>query len=106
MYHKNLSTEEAQKKQRELGKNVLPEKKPRGKWAIFLSQFINPLVYILILVGLVSLSMGKYEELAFIFAVVLVNAVVGFFQENKTEKTLAALKNLIHPTARVVRDTY
>ncbi|HHX58364.1 MAG TPA: HAD-IC family P-type ATPase [Candidatus Moranbacteria bacterium] len=104
MYYKNLSTEQVKRRQERFGNNSLPEEKPRSAWLIFFSQFVNPLVYVLLAVGLISLLMGKYNEIWFILVVVLLNALMGFFEENKTEKTLAALKNLVHPMARVMRD--
>jgi len=71
---------------------------------IFLSQFANPLVYVLLLAGLVSIFLHKYIDIFLIFAVVLMNAAMGFFQEFKTQKTLFALKKLVKPVARVLRD--
>jgi len=100
----SLSSEEAKKRQVQYGKNVLPEEKTIPAVRIFLSQFTNPLVYVLCLAGLVSLFLQKYFDIGLIFSVVIINAFMGFFQENKTQKTLTALKKLIKPLARVLRN--
>lgn len=104
MKYKNLSSKEAKQKQLEHGRNILPEGKPVPALRIFLSQFANPLVYALGFAGIVSLLLQKYFDIALIFSVVLINAVMGFVQENKTQKTLEALKKMIKPEAKVLRD--
>jgi len=104
MKYKNLTSKEVEKNKIKFGKNVLPEEKTVPAIKIFLSQFTNPLVYILCFAGLISLFLQKYFDIALIFSVVVVNALMGFFQENKTQKTLAALKKLVKPNARVLRD--
>lgn len=100
----NLTSEEVIKKQARYGKNLLPEEKTVPAIKLFLSQFTNPLVFVLCLAGLVSFFLHKYFDIALILSVVLVNAFMGFFQENKTQKTLAALKRLVKPNAKVLRD--
>jgi len=104
MKYKNLSLEEVKQKQAEYGHNILPGEKPVPALRIFLSQFINPLVYALLFAVIVSFLLQKYLDIALIVAVVLINAIMGFFQENKTQKTLQALKKMIKPEARVLRD--
>lgn len=104
MEYQGLSSAEVKNKQAECGKNVLPEEKTASALKIFFLQFANPLVYILCLAGLVSLFLQKYLDIALIFSVVIINALMGFFQENKTQKTLLALKKLIKPKAKVLRD--
>lgn len=104
MKYKSLSSKEAKQKQLEYGKNILPEEKAVPALRIFLSQFANPLVYALGFAGIVSLLLQKYFDIALIFSVVLINAVMGFVQENKTQKTLEALKKMIKPEAKVLRD--
>jgi Ca2+-transporting ATPase len=104
MKHKNLSSAQARDLQAKYGKNSLPEEKMVSGLKIFLSQFANPLVYVLLLAGLVSIFLHKYIDIFLIFAVVLMNAAMGFFQEFKTQKTLFALKKLVKPVARVLRD--
>lgn len=104
MKHDNLSSKEVKERQARYGKNILPDEKSVPAIKIFISQFANPLVYTLCLAGLVSLVLQKYLDIALIFSVVVVNAFMGFFQENKTQKTLTALKNLVKPKAKVIRN--
>lgn len=104
MKYQNLTLEEVKKRQLEFGKNSLPEEKAIPSIKLFLSQFANPLVYILFFAALISFFLQKYLDIALILSVVVVNAMMGFFQENKTQKTLLALKKLIKPTAKVFRD--
>lgn len=103
MKYQGLTPEEAKKRQKKYGKNVLPREKKLPAIRIFLSQFANPLVYILFLAALISFFSGKYLDIFLIFSVVILNALMGFFQENKTQKTLEALKKLIKPKAKVLR---
>jgi len=103
MKYENLSPQEIRGRQIKYGKNVLPEEKKASGLKIFLSQFSNPLVYILLLAGLISVFLQKYFDIVLIFSVVIVNAIMGFFQEHKTQKTLYTLKKLVEPKAKVLR---
>lgn len=103
MKYKGLDLDEVRKLQIQYGLNILPAEKTIPLIKIFLSQFTNPLVYLLFLTGLISLFLQKYLDLIFIFSVVFLNSLFGFFQEYKTQKTLSALKRLIKPTAKVIR---
>ncbi len=103
MKFKSLSQNEVKQRQAKYGRNSLPEEKVASGFRIFLSQFANPLVYILLVAGLISVFSKKYIDILLIFSVVLVNAAMGFFQEYKTQKTLSALKKLIKPAAKVLR---
>jgi Ca2+-transporting ATPase len=104
MKYKNLSSIQARDLQAKYGKNSLPEEKMVSGVKIFVSQFANPLVYVLSVAGLISIFLQKYIDIFLIFAVVIVNAAMGFFQEFKTQRTLFALKKLVKPVARVLRD--
>ncbi len=86
------------------GYNVLPEEPAAPAVRIFFRQFINPLVYTLGFAGLISIFLEKYLDVVLIFSVVVINALMGFLQEYKTQKTLLALKKLVKPLARVWRD--
>ncbi|MDQ5883086.1 MAG: P-type Ca2+ transporter type [Patescibacteria group bacterium] len=70
-----LSEEEASKRQKKFGKNKLPEEKPLSRFKIFLEQFYNPLVYILIIAGTISLILKEYTDTLIIFV-----ALLGFEQ--------------------------
>ncbi len=98
-----LSEQQAAERLREFGPNSLPEKKPPGLVVIFLHQFLSPLIYILLAAGAISLLIGEFTDALFIFAVILLNALLGTFQEWKAEKSAAALQVLLRSIARVRR---
>lgn len=104
MKYKNLSLQEIEERQIKYGKNLLPEEKTASGLKIFILQFANPLVYILLFAGLISIFLQKYFDIALILSVVVINAITGFFQEYKTQKTLSALKKLVKPIVKVFRD--
>lgn len=104
MKYTGLSLEKVKELQIQYGKNALPEGKEISAVKIFLSQFSNPLIFLLLFAGLISLWSKKYLDIIFIFLVLFLNSLFGFFQEYKAQKTLAALKRLIKPVAKVVRD--
>jgi Ca2+-transporting ATPase len=104
MKYAGLSSERAKELQAQYGKNVLPEEKGATALKIFLAQFSNPLIFLLLFAGLISVFSKEYFEIVFIFSVLLLNSLFGFFQEYKAQKTLLALKKLIRPLARVERD--
>ena len=99
-----LSSKEAADRQREFGLNTLPSRKVPSLMMIFLSQFLSPLIYILILAGGLSLFLREWEDAGFIFAVILLNSIVGAWQENKAEKNAAALQKLLKIRCLVRRD--
>jgi Ca2+-transporting ATPase len=101
---KGLSAEEAQRRLKEYGPNELVREKKKSSLALFLSQFTNFLVVIIIIAGLISAYLGDYVESIAILAIVLMAGVLGFVQEYRAEKALEALKALSAPTARVIRD--
>ncbi len=98
-----LSASEAAERLQKFGHNRLPERKPPGLTSIILHQFFSPLIYILLAAGGLSLLIGEQTDALFIFAVILLNAGLGTFQEWKAEKSAAALQNLLRIFARVRR---
>lgn len=99
-----LSPGEASNRQFKYGLNTLPVKKPPTVFAVLLHQFLSPLIYILLAAGAISIAMGEEKDAFFIFAVVILNAGIGTFQEWKAEKSAAALQKMLVTTARVKRD--
>jgi Ca2+-transporting ATPase len=99
-----LSSDAARARLSAFGENILPRKEPPPLWLIFLHQFRNPLIYILLAASAISLLIGDAQDAIFIFAVVLVNAVVGMAQEWKAERSAGRLQDLIEVRARVRRD--
>lgn len=98
-----LSSEEAALRQQTFGLNVLTAKKGTGPWLRFLLQFHQPLVYILLAAVIVTGCLGEWVDSSVIFAVVFINAVVGFLQEAKAIKALEALARVMQAEARVIR---
>jgi magnesium-transporting ATPase (P-type) len=101
-----LTGNEATARLGQYGPNRLPGKPPPGLGTIFLHQFLSPLIYILIVAGLVSLAIREWTDGGFIFAVILLNALLGTFQEWKAERSAAALQQLLRISCRVRRDNH
>jgi len=99
-----LGTVEAARRLAEQGPNVLPRGKVEGPLRVFLRQVNDPLIGVLLGSGILAVLMGKATDAAAVFAVVVVNAVIGFFQEWRAGKALAALEGLVPDLATVVRD--
>jgi Ca2+-transporting ATPase len=99
-----LSAAEAGRRLTRFGPNALPEPERRSLLAVFLGQFRSPLIYLLLLAAVVALVLGHASDAAVIFIVVLLNAVIGAFQEGRAERSLEALRRLATHRARVVRD--
>lgn len=88
----------------QFGPNRLPATPPPGLGTIFLHQFLSPLIYILLAAAFVSVLIEEFTDAGFIAAVILLNAVLGTFQEWKAERSAAALQNLLKTVCRVRRD--
>ncbi|MEJ7931807.1 HAD-IC family P-type ATPase [Ramlibacter sp. AN1015] len=86
------------------GPNTLPAASARHPLLRFLLQFHSTLIYVLLAAAVLAGSLGHVLDAAVIVAVVLVNALVGFLQEGKAEKALAAIRSLVSPRAHVLRD--
>lgn len=99
-----LRTSEAVKQLKKDGPNLLNSEKKVNAAKIFAGQFKDFLTLILLAGTAISLLMGEYTEALTIAVIVLMNAILGFAQEFKTEKTLEALKKMAAPHARVYRD--
>jgi Ca2+-transporting ATPase len=99
-----LSKSEAQKRTLEHGKNELVEEKKAGPVTLFLGQFKDILILILIIAAILAYYVGDTLDAIFILIVVLINAVVGFVQEYRAEKAMEKLKGLISSEAMVIRD--
>jgi len=102
--NKGLTNEDAVKRLTEHGQNTFAEKKPDSAVTILLRQFSDYMVLILIAATIISAFMGEVTEAITIIAIIILNAILGFVQEYKTEKTMEALKGLSAPVARVIRD--
>ncbi len=101
---KGLSQQEAEKRLEKYGLNEIKEEKKISPFQIFFNQFKSPLIYILLFAIIITLLIGEYTDSAIISIIVIVNAVLGFAQEYKAEKSIEALKKLTSLKATVVRD--
>lgn len=104
MNFKGLTLDEAKRRLEIYGPNELEEEKKISPLKILISQFLNFLVLILIVAGIVSYFLGEKIEAIAILAIVLAAGLLGFFQEYQAERSLKALKKLITPTAKVIRE--
>ena len=98
-----LSSEKAEALLKAHGENVLRETKKKSVWRVFAEQFADLLVIILIIAAIISMISGNVESTIVIFAVITMNAILGTVQHEKAEKSLASLKTLSAPTAKVLR---
>ena len=98
-----LSAAQAEDRLREHGPNQLHEGKKKSAAAVFFEQFKDLLVVILIAAAVISMLSGNAESTAVIFAVLLLNAALGTVQYFKAEKSLASLKAMASPSAKVLR---
>jgi len=101
---RGLTAAQVLEQRRQHGENVLPSGKKTSAWAILLSQFRNPLVYIILVAAGISLAVGEYGDCAIIMVVVVLDAILGFVQEYQAQRTYTALKGLLKPTTTVIRD--
>ncbi|MGA1980061.1 MAG: calcium-transporting P-type ATPase, PMR1-type [Sedimentisphaerales bacterium] len=99
-----LTSEQAAEKLQLLGRNQIEGKKGPSPLAIFLSQFEDFIIWVLIGAAIVSGFLQEWVDAIAIIAIVILNAILGFIQEHKAEKSLAALKKMASPTSKVIRD--
>ena len=101
---RGLTTHEAKIILDETGENTLKEQIQKKAWQVFLEQFQDLLVIILMVAAVISMMSDNVESTIVIFAVILLNAVLGTTQHQKAQKSLNSLKALSSPAARVLRD--
>jgi magnesium-transporting ATPase (P-type) len=99
-----LAAAESVKRLEQCGPNRLPEETGTHPIVILLRQFASPLIYILLVAAIVTFFLEEYKDTIVIAAVLTLNAVVGFIQEYKAEESVMALKKMVVPRARVIRD--
>ncbi len=98
-----LSKEEARARLEQYGENRLPEAATRSPVIRFLRQFHNILIYVLLACAGVTAALDHWTDACVILAVVLANAIIGFFQEGKAEKAMDAIRHMLAPHANVLR---
>lgn len=99
-----LSKKQVTQRQHHFGPNLLESKRTDPAWKLFLSQFQSPLIYVLMIAGILTLLMGHYLDSVIIILVVVINSLLGFYQEHKTSKALEALRQYLKPQVQVIRD--
>lgn len=100
----NGLTEEAVEASKEkYGKNELEEKGSRSKWLRLLDQFKDTMIIVLLVASLISYYFGDKTEAIIIISIVVINAFIGFTQENKAEESLKALQEMSSPNSKVIR---
>jgi Ca2+-transporting ATPase len=104
MNFEGLSEKEVLERRKKYGWNLILEKERLKVFSIFISQFKNPLIYILLFVGAVSLIFGEFFDFLLVILVVILNVLMGFFQEYNAKKTLYALRKIIKPMVMVIRE--
>ncbi|NCD00596.1 HAD family hydrolase [bacterium] len=101
---KGLSNKEVEKRINKHGLNKLEKEKPLSAFLILISQFKSPLIYVLLVAGLVSLLLGETVDALVIFVAVFINTIIGFFQENKANKSLSKLREMVQHKTLVFRE--
>ncbi|MDY6980784.1 MAG: cation-transporting P-type ATPase, partial [Pseudomonadota bacterium] len=99
-----LNESEAQQRREQYGPNQLRAQQIEPAWRRLLRQFNNVLIYVLLGAGVITLLLGHWIDSGVIFGVVIINAVIGFVQEGKAQKALAAIQQLLTRQARIRRN--
>ncbi|MFT8356818.1 MAG: HAD-IC family P-type ATPase [Bifidobacterium aquikefiri] len=101
---KGISRREASRRLSVFGPNSLSSVEKMPKWKLFLVQFKSPLIAVLIVCGIITIALDHLIDAAAIFLVLLLNAIIGYYQESKADQAVEALASLSSPTCRVIRD--
>ncbi|HYG38777.1 MAG TPA: cation-translocating P-type ATPase [Cytophagales bacterium] len=99
-----LKKEEVESLQKEFGKNTLKEAKRKSKLSIFLSQFKDVMIFILIIAVIISFVVGEHTDAYVILAIIIGNAMVGFYQEYNAEESVRMLQKMTAQNAMAIRD--
>jgi magnesium-transporting ATPase (P-type) len=98
-----LDVNEVSRRLERYGRNQLPQGRKRGPFMRVLTQFNNILIYVLLAAGFVKLMVGLWLDAVIILGVVVLNALLGFIQEGKAEKTLDSIRQMLSAEARTLR---
>ena len=99
-----LDPEEAARRLAVVGPNELLERGRKPTWRLFVEQFTNTMIIVLVIAAVVTALIGDLKDTVVILAIVALNGVIGFIQEYRAERAMAALKQMTSPTTRVIRD--
>lgn len=98
-----LSQSEIEELQEKWGKNELPESEREPKWLKFIRQFHDILIYILLVASVITFLLGHYIDTVVVLFVVIINALIGYIQENRAEKALESIHEMLSLDAIVIR---
>lgn len=104
MQNQGLSENEVLELRKKFGENIIPQKESVSRFSVLLAQLKSPLIYILVIVGFASLFFREYTDAGLIGIVIIINVLMGFFQEYNAQKTLIALRKILKPKATVIRN--
>ena len=99
-----LSNSEIKERLLQFGPNKFIEEEKISRLKILVHQFTSTLIYILLIAGVVTIFLNEYIDSGVIFAVVILNAIIGYIQEYKAEESVRALKKMVVPKAKVLRE--
>lgn len=99
-----LSSQEVEKRLKEHGFNELEEKKGETLFQMFINEFKDFMIMILLIAAAISVIVGEITDAVIIVAIVVLNALLGVFQENRANQALKALRKMTKPNAKVIRD--
>ncbi|MCG3174805.1 MAG: Calcium-transporting ATPase 1 [Myxococcota bacterium] len=102
--HKGLSSKEAATRLRDAGPNLVERERPISPFVLFLGQFKNPFVWLLLAAAIAAAVLREVVDAIAVGAIVIINSLVGFFQEYRAERAVLALRAMTAPRARVLRD--
>jgi len=99
-----LTDVEVEARRARFGRNAIEAGKRIKKTTIFFDQFKSPLIFLLLTAGAITIFLGSFQDAGFILAAAFINAILGFYQENKAEAALAKLKTYVQERVRVFRN--
>jgi calcium-translocating P-type ATPase len=99
-----LTKREVHLRQKHFGKNILPQAKETTLFEIFLEQFKNPIIYVLLVAAIISLAIKEFNDAGFILAVLFINACIGTYQEYRANKSAQELRKMIQTSIFAQRD--
>jgi Ca2+-transporting ATPase len=98
-----LTAQEAERRRLTDGPNELEERPPTPRWRMFLGQFANTMIVVLLIAAVITAVVGDVQDMIVIVAIVIANAVIGYVQEHRAEEAMTALKRMTSPVARLTR---
>src|SRR5512145_730245 len=101
---RGLTSSEAAQRLQQFGPNEIQRQQIQSPWLLFATQFRSPVVWLLFGACVVSAALGEVADAVAIGAIVLINGVIGFFQEYRAERAVLALRSMTAPRARLLRD--